>query len=214
MASSRALNQTSLLHGTRMLCRSDGSLAAVVERFGPPPLWSRRPGFATLVRIILEQQVSLASARALFLRLQTAAGRVAPDAITELGVGGLRRLGLTRQKAGYCAGLADRVRSGDLDLRRVARLPDDAGRRALLSVRGIGPWTVDIYFLMALRRPDVWPVGDLALADAAFRTLGLRTRPSQVMLSRIAHRWSPWRSVAARILWHYYLSSRAGRAPE
>lgn len=204
----RALNYRHLRRATRILCARDRSLAVVVARYGAPPLWGRRPGFSTLVRIILEQQVSLVSARALFLRLRDATGDITPAALVNLGPSGLRRLGLTRQKADYCAGLAERVLRRELDLAQIARLPDEEGRRVLLEVRGLGPWSVDIYLLMALRRPDVWPAGDLALAQAAFRLKRLAARPSELQLGRLAERWIPWRSVAARILWHFYLSDR------
>ncbi len=180
----------------------------MVERFGPPPLWARRPGFATLTRIILEQQVSLASARAAYSRLQAAAGRVIPSRVAALSEARLRRAGLTRQKAAYCRGLATHIIDGKLVLGRLDRLADDTVRQALLQVPGIGRWTADIYLLMALGRPDVWPEGDLALAKAASRVKRLRRSPGADSLRRLARRWAPWRAVAARILWHAYLSER------
>lgn len=178
----------------------------VVRRFGAPPLWGRRPGFPTLVRIILEQQVSLAAARTMYLRLQAAAGSLTAEAIAGLGYERIRALGFTRQKAGYCHELALRLEGGHLDLGAVARADDETGRRVLLEVRGLGRWSVDIYYLMALRRPDVWPHGDLALAESASRLKLTRGRADYDRLGRLAARWAPWRSVAARILWHYYLS--------
>jgi DNA-3-methyladenine glycosylase II len=182
-----------------------------VRRWGPPPLWGRRPGFATLLRIILEQQVSLASARALFLRLRAHVGQVTPAAVAGLRIRGLQGLGFTRQKATYCAGLAEEIMIGRLDLRTLAAYDDATARTTLLALHGVGPWSADIYLLMALRRPDVWPAGDLALAEALRRVKGLRTRPGPERLERIARVWAPWRAVAARILWHYYLATRAER---
>ena len=208
----RQLTAASLAEGTRTLCAVDRHLAEVVDRFGAPPLWARRPGFATLVRIILEQQVSLASARALCLRLAARTGGVTPAAVDALGVGGLRQLGLTGQKAAYCEGLARLVNEGALNLTSIARMPDAEGRERLLRVRGLGPWSVDIYLLMALRRPDVWPAGDLALAVAMQRVKKLRRRPDAVQQARVAARWTPYRSVAARILWHHYLSAPSSRS--
>ncbi|MHC4220442.1 MAG: DNA-3-methyladenine glycosylase family protein, partial [Planctomycetota bacterium] len=202
------LTSSSLLRGVRTLCARDGGLADVVQSFGPPPLWARRPGFATLARIILEQQVSLASARAAYDRLQRAAGRVTPRRVAGLSETRLRRAGLTRQKAAYCRRLATSIIEDKLRLSHVSQLDDDAARTHLVEVPGIGPWTADIYLLMALGRPDVWPDGDLALAKAAQRVKRLRTCPSQERLRRLATAWSPWRAVAARILWHAYLSSR------
>ncbi len=203
----RRLDRSGLAWATRALCQRDPRLAEVVRRFGAPPLWGRQPGFRTLVRIILEQQVSLAAARTMYLRLASATGALTPESLARLGVDGMRGLGFTRQKSAYCHELALRLVAGDLDLGAVARADDESGRRRLLEVRGLGPWSVDIYFLMALRRPDIWPHGDLALAESA-RRLGLtRGRAEPERLNRIAEQWAPWRAVAARILWHFYLES-------
>lgn len=203
------LQRASLLVAVRRLARGDRRLARLVMQYGPPPLWARRPGFATLLRIILEQQVSLASARALFLRLETVLGEVSATTIAALGVTGLQGLGLTRQKAGYACGLAQSVLDGSLPLARLSRLPDEESREHLIRVRGIGPWTANIYLLMALRRPDIWPPGDLALHKALSRLHGFEGVLSLVDAERMAERWRPYRGVAARILWHAYLSERA-----
>jgi DNA-3-methyladenine glycosylase II len=200
------LSRASLAEGTRHLAEADPHLGRVVARHGVPPMFGRRPGFATLVHIILEQQVSIAAARTMFRRLGQHVGGVTPEAIARVGVQGMRDFGLTRQKSAYCHGLAERVLDGRLDLAAVARSDEHAARAALLEVPGVGPWTVDIYLLMALRRPDVWPRGDLALAAALRETRGLRKLPDHEQQSRIAARWRPWRSVAARILWMHYLA--------
>jgi DNA-3-methyladenine glycosylase II len=206
-APARPLDRTAQLRATRVLCARDADLRRVVERYGPPPLWGRPTGFATLVRIILEQQVSLASADAMFTRLRNSIGRVSSARVAQLSTAELRRIGFTRQKAGYCLGLAQQIEDGELSLRRFAKCDDATVRRTLTQVRGIGPWTADIYLLMALRRPDVWPDGDLALATAARRIKRLRQQPTADRLRRIAAAWHPWRSVGARILWHFYLST-------
>jgi DNA-3-methyladenine glycosylase II len=161
-----------------------------------------------LIRIILEQQVSLLSAKAMYRRLDVHLGGITPRSIDALRITGLRKLGVTRQKAAYCHGLATRVLDGTLDLSAVARSPDDEGRLALLKVPGLGPWSVDIYYLMALRRPDVWPQGDLALAAALRDVKRLRALPSAEEQRAFAVQWAPWRSVAARILWAHYLAHR------
>jgi DNA-3-methyladenine glycosylase II len=171
-------------------------------------MWGRRPGFATLVQIILEQQVSITAARTLFRRLSGQLGGMSPQRVAAAGVTALRGFGLTRQKATYCHGLALRVLDGRIDLAAAARGPDDMGRRALLEVPGLGPWSVDIYYLMALRRPDVWPTGDLALALAMKELWRLRRLPGPDEQHRLAGRWSPWRSVAARMIWAHYLAER------
>lgn len=206
------LTNNSLIEATRALCRVDTDLAGVVERFGPPPLWARPPSFTTIIRIVLEQQVSLSSAHAVFKRLRDSVDTFTPDSLALLSVTDFRKRGLTRQKAEYCQGIARSIVSGHLDLRGLAKIDDDGVRRALINVRGIGPWSADVFLLMALRRPDIWPDGDLALAESARRVKRLRARPSPRRLARIASRWAPWRSVAARILWHSYLSERAKRS--
>lgn len=207
----RQLTRSAIRLGVCALSATDPDLAGIVRRLGVPPFWGRRPGFPTLVRIILEQQVSLAAARTMYQRLAQRAGAVTPESLIALGVSGLRTLGFTGQKAGYCVGLAASVHSGELDLATVAGADDDTGRRMLRQVRGLGPWSVDIYFLTALRRPDVWPHGDLALADAVHRIKRLRKRPDHDTLTRLARQWAPWRSVAARILWQDYLAVRGKR---
>jgi DNA-3-methyladenine glycosylase II len=188
------------------LAARDPDLASAVDRFGPPPLWGRPPGFATLVRIILEQQVSLRSAAAAYRRLRVEVGRVTPVRVAERGTPALRAAGLTRQKAAYCVALAEAIVANDLDLAAVGRLPVEAAHARLVALPGVGPWTADIYLLMALRHPDVWPRGDLALAKATWRVKRLRTLPDEAALSRLAEAWIPLRAVAARILWHVYLS--------
>jgi DNA-3-methyladenine glycosylase II len=204
----RTLTRASLDLGARALRRRDRDLGFVLDRLGVPPLWGRRPGFPTLVRIILEQQVSVAAALTLYRRLFRRLGGVSATGVAAMGEAGLREFGLTRQKARYCYGLAVRVLDGSLDLSSVAALPDDDGRAVLLSVPGLGPWSVDIYYLMALRRPDVWPRGDLALASALRDVLRMDRLPTREKQWTIAERWSPWRSVAARLLWAHYLSAR------
>ena len=184
-----------------------------MTRFGPPPLWARRPGFATLVQIVLEQQVSLASARATFERLRDACGEVSPARFATLTAAQVQSAGVTRQKTSYCLGIARQIVDGTLDLRRLGRADDLEARRRLVEIRGIGPWTADIYLLMALGRPDIWPDGDLALATAAHQVKRLRRRPDTKRLRQLATSWAPWRAVAARILWHHYLSTRGGRHP-
>ena len=203
------LHRGSLLSAVRTLTRGDPRLAGLVARHGVPPLWARRPGFASLLRIILEQQVSLASAEAIYHRLATAVEQVRPENILALGTVGLQGLGLTRQKASYACGLAMQVLEGQLALDRLGRYDDDEAREHLMRVRGIGLWTANIYLLMALRRPDIWPSGDLALHKALGRLDGTGRVPSSGEAEQLAARWRPLRAVAARILWHAYLAERA-----
>ncbi|NNF59758.1 MAG: DNA-3-methyladenine glycosylase 2 family protein [Gammaproteobacteria bacterium] len=203
--SAPSLNEATMAAAVKQLCVSDPVLARVIQDRGPPPFWTRSRGWQTLVRIILEQQVSLASGRSAFRRLRAG---VSPFSVTTLAATSLEQLrgcGLTRQKAGYVQGLARHVADGDLNLSVVARQQDDEARAALCSIRGIGQWTADCYLLFALRRPDVWPPGDLALLRGIEDLY--RTR-SERRIARLLRTWQPWRAVAARILWHDYLERR------
>ncbi len=177
MSKPSRLTKTLLHNAVDELCEADDDLARVVESFGPPPLWARKPGYATLVHIILEQQVSLASAKAVFEKLKTATNGVTPEAIRKLKVDGLRELGFTGQKAQYCHGLAELIVANQFDLKKLSRCDEHTARDTLLNIRGIGPWTADIYLLMVLRHPDIWPDGDLALAESARQIKRLRKRP-------------------------------------
>lgn len=205
------LDRTSLQHGTRSLSVLDPDLAKVTKLHGPPPLWDRRPGFDTLIRIILEQQVSLASGRAIYCRVKKALGEISATSVDRRGVDGLRALGVTRQKSAYCVEAARRVRAGVLDLDGLADATDAEARSHLLQVRGIGPWTADVYMLMALGRPDVWPAGDVALLTALHVLKSLPATPTADESALLAAPWAPWRSVAARILWHGYLKGTLAR---
>jgi DNA-3-methyladenine glycosylase II len=160
------------------------------------------------VLLILEQQVSLAQGRAMYARIASAAGEVTPASVATLGEGRLRALGVTRQKSAYLAALAMQIEQKALDLGALARLSDAEAHAALDALRGIGPWTAQCYLLFALRRADVFPAADLALMEAVRDLWKLRERPSAEALARRAYTWRPHRAVAARLLWHHYLSER------
>ena len=202
-----SLTHASLLDGVTQLTGFDLELAGVVALYGPPPLWDREPGFATLIYIILEQQVSLASARAAYTRLVEALGVVTPEGFLKLDDAALKTIGFSRQKTAYGRHLARAVAGGALDLEGLSRLPDDAVRVELIKLKGIGRWTADIYLMEALLRPDVWPNGDLALASAVKQVKRLDTLPGPDELLALGEAYRPWRSVAARLFWHYYLST-------
>ncbi len=208
------LNETVFSQGVRLLAGRDAHLAEVVEKHGQPPLWVREPGFPTLVYIILEQQVSLASAKAAFDRLKFAVHPLTPGRFLKLTDSELLRIGFSRQKALYTRLLAESLARGYFDLRDLHHLQDDAARKMLVAFKGIGKWTADIYLLSALRRPDIWPTGDLALATAVQEVKRLRRRPSPERLEKMSEPWRPWRAVAARLFWHHYLSKRGQRTSE
>lgn len=189
------------------LCAVEPAFGRVIERYGPPPAWGRPQGFATLMRIILEQQVSLASGKAAFDRLN-AAGPVIPSQFLRYSDEALKAIGFSRQKMAYGRSLSEAILDRKLDLQALNRLPDDDVRAELTQIKGIGIWTANIYLLMGMQRPDVWPTGDIALA-AAYQELTDRcSRPNADALERISRQWSPWRSTAARLLWHFYLSCK------
>ena len=200
------LDLAGLRAATAVLADRDPDLAGILARHGPPPLWDRPAGFATLVAIILEQQVSLASGAAALARLRATAGALEPAPIAALGEGGVRAAGQTRQKARYVVALANAALDGRFDAGAIAAAEDDDARARLVALLGVGRWTADIYLLMALRRPDIWPDGDLALAAALRRAKGLATIPDGAAQRAAAEPWRPWRAVAARLLWHAYLA--------
>lgn len=170
-------------------------------------MWSRPPGFATLALIILEQQVSLASARAAFARLRGVVGPVTAANVAAAVPSQLRAAGLTRQKTAYLQEAACAVAGGHLRLAALARMDDAGVHEALTAVKGIGRWSADVWLLMVLRRPDPWPVGDRALQVAARRLWQLPVLPGQDELARLGEPFRPYRAVAARLLWHYYLQA-------
>ncbi|HEV2915153.1 MAG TPA: hypothetical protein VGX92_17885 [Pyrinomonadaceae bacterium] len=203
-----SLNERTLARGLRFLAARDAELAGILKELGPPPMWAREAGFHTLLHIILEQQVSLASARAAYERLRAACRPLMPERFMELNDSTLKTIGFSHQKAAYGRELARSILEGRLNLGALTRMDDREAKSELIKVKGIGPWTADIYLLMALGRPDVWPCGDLALAVAVERVKGLARRPGPAELDAYGLSWQPWRAVAARLLWHYYLSRK------
>lgn len=202
------LTRKSLKEAAGYLATRDKDLARLLEADGVPPLWARKQGFSTLIHIILEQQVSLASALAMYRRLVDNLVPFTPKRFLEVGSSYLRSLGLTRQKAAYCINVAEAILVDRLDLKAVSRMDDLAAAVTLTRIKGIGPWTADIYLLMALRRPDVWPSGDIALTNTVRKVKELHKHPSPPALTEIAEVWRPFRSVAARMLWHHYLAGK------
>jgi DNA-3-methyladenine glycosylase II len=203
------VTRATLAAGVAALCATDAKLAAIVARYGPPPLWARPAGFVTLARIVLEQQVSLEAAATLYRRLdRDLPGGFGAEAIAATTLDVLRANGLTRQKARCIHGLAVAVVTREVDLPALARHPDEEAMARLVALHGIGPWTAAVYLLFALRRPDIWPSGDLALRLALRDGYGWEAVPSRDVADRHAGRWAPLRSIAARMLWWGYLRQR------
>ena len=191
-------------HALHDLTQRDEDLARVIRDYGRPTVMRRTGGFKSLVLLILEQQVSLASADACYKRLITAVPRLNPLNILALSDSGFREAGVSRQKTRYIRDLADAVLNKRLKLESLLYLRDEEVRENLSQVKGIGPWTADVYLLACLSRPDVWPTGDMALQTAVRDIKGLGNRPDEKELFEIGELWKPWRSVAASLLWHYY----------
>jgi DNA-3-methyladenine glycosylase II len=203
------LTQKTLALAARELAARDELLANILVTYGDPPLWQRASGFRTLVHIILEQQVSLSSAKSMLLRLEQAIQPFTPERFLELGELHLRGLGVTRQKSAYLLHLSENIVSGELSLRQLSKFSDEQALVHLTRIKGIGLWSANIYLLMAMRRADIWPAGDLALAVAIKELKGLAARPSPEELEQIAESWRPHRAVAARMLWQYYLGRKS-----
>ncbi|MDW4497567.1 DNA-3-methyladenine glycosylase 2 family protein [Sulfitobacter sp. D35] len=185
--------------GAAWLARAEPRFAAALEAVGPLPLRRKPDGFAQLLSAIVSQQVSLASARAIWGRLE-AAGLTDPTRVAALSEEDLRALGLSRQKARYARALA----SADIDYDALRRAEDAEVVARLTQVSGIGVWTAEIYAMFSLGRADVFAPGDLALQEAARLIFDLEARPKERALRQMSEAWSPWRAVAARLLFTYY----------
>ena len=201
------LTHKSLAVACEELFKLDPVLGRSYELYGKPPMWSREPGFATLLKIILEQQVSLASAQACFDKLCARVRELTPENLLRSADAELKKDGFSRQKTAYARHLAEAILEERIDLARLKSLPDAEVKHELIKLKGVGEWTSDIYLLMALRRPDVMPKGDIAL-HTAWHKLSGEPRPTSDEFLVVAERWRPYRSVAARMLWHFYLSER------
>lgn len=202
------LTEESCRHSMAALAGRDAVLAAVVSKWGIPPFWVHPTGFPGIVLAILGQQVSLESAQATFNKLAAALGAVEPEPFLELGDEALKSVGFSRQKASYVRDVARMIVSREFDPAELETLSDEGVRVRLVGLRGIGVWTADTYLLFALRRPDAWPSGDLALAKAIQELENRPAMPSWAEVDAHAEQWRPWRAVAARLLWHHYLSVR------
>ncbi|MEO6052003.1 MAG: DNA-3-methyladenine glycosylase 2 family protein [Pyrinomonadaceae bacterium] len=202
------LTKAKLKSASKQLAREHPELAVVYDSYGTPPLWDRPTGFATLLQIILEQQVSLASAKACFDKLSVHLGDVSPRAFLSLSDAELKAVGFSRQKTAYARHLSEAVLEGRIDLNGLHVLTDAEVKAELIKLKGVGEWTSDIYLLMAMLRPDVMPKGDIALHAAYQKLTGAERRPGSDEFVTMAERWKPFRSVAARLLWHFYLSEK------
>lgn len=193
-----------LAKAMRKLAKADARLAAILAETGMPALRRRPAGFAGLAAIVCGQQLSTASAAAIWSRLSAAFDPFDHDAVRRARATRLARLGLSAPKIKSIKAIATEIAQGRLDLGTIAQSEADSAHRALVAVHGIGPWTADIYLLFCLGHADAWPAGDLALQEAARMAFDLEARPSAKELTALADDWRPWRGAAAHLLWKYY----------
>jgi len=190
------------------LARKDKHLKNVIKQHDYPPLWSRVASFATLIHIILEQQVSLASAKAAFLKLEAKIGHITPEKIIQLSDEEMKACYFSRQKIKYAKHLATAIINNELSIEQLNDLPDESLRTELKKIKGIGDWTVDVFMMMALHRCDCFPAGDIALIKSIKEVKGLAPLTSKEEILLIADTWKPYRTIAAFILWHAYIKKR------
>jgi DNA-3-methyladenine glycosylase II len=205
-------SEADLAIGLKALLAADPRFAEISARAGPPPLRRRPGGFAGLAAIVVSQQVSTASAGAIWGRLNAAFEPFGSKAVRRARPAKLQRIGLSAAKIRTLKAIAKAVEDGTLDLAALASLPADDAHALLTSVHGIGPWTADIYLLFCLGHADAWPAGDLALQEAARIAFALDARPTAKAMVPLAEPWRPWRGVAARLLWAYYRAAKGREA--
>lgn len=203
----KKLDTATLTEGLEALSRVDSDIARALEEAGPPSMRGREPGFEALLSAIVSQQISKAAAQTVWDRLAIAANPLSPETVLALSDDDLRAAGLSRQKANYARGLAEAVFTGAIDLDGLPSLHDEAVIEQLVSLKGIGRWSAEIYLLFALGRADAFPADDLALMIGAQRLKRLDERPNRTVLMEIAEAWRPWRGPAALLLWHYYAAT-------
>lgn len=187
----------------------DADLGMIIKTYGYPPMWSRPNSFETLIHIILEQQVSLASALSALNKLRDHVKVITPEAVLLLTDEEFRACYFSRQKTSYTRHLAEAIAGGHLDLTVLEQLPDEEIRRKLTSLKGIGNWTADIYLIFVLQHADIFPLGDLAAVNALKRVKHLPANADREEVIRISESWKPYRTIATMLLWHYYLSTPA-----
>ena len=187
------------------LTAKDPVFIQIIKTYGFPTIPRRPQGFATLVLLILEQQVSIDSAKAAFVKLQSKIQNFIPSALLDLSDESFRSAGVSRQKTAYIKGLATAIINNQIDLESLSFKSSDEVREELIQLKGIGNWTVDIYLMFALEAPDIFPIGDIAVINTMKELWGFETR-EQMLLH--AQNWSPYRSYATYLLWHHYLKKR------
>lgn len=209
-ATTEAIPTTFNAENYRQLCdhlaSRDAHLQSILDNYHYPPMWTRENTFETLVHIILEQQVSLASALAALNKLKEKTKDITPATILPLSDEEMKACFVSRQKMGYIRGLAQAITNKEINLEAFTHMPDDEVRQILIALKGIGNWTIDVYLMFALQRADLFPIGDLAAVNALKHLKELAPETTRKDIIAISEQWKPFRSVASMMLWHYYLS--------
>jgi len=205
------ITKSTFAESAHELGRRDKDFARLIKDIGLPGLRSRQTGYSTLLKIICGQQVSTSAARVIGGRLDAIEKPMKPETVLNLGPEKLRKVGLSGQKVNYAIGIAEAVVSGEFSFRRVARMSDEDAIEEMIKLKGIGRWSAEVYLLFALRRPDLWPVDDLGVIKGLMHLKGMKERPRREELVAMAEAWRPWRSVAARLLWHHINSVGVSR---
>ena len=204
MGKPRKLTKHTMPHHVRALRKQCGHMAHAYSVGGMPPARDREGGFRTLLRIIIDQQISVHAGAAIWAKLEKRLTDITAARVLAVQEHTLQECGLSGQKIRYARELAKAIRSGDLDLEALHKLDDDTAAAQLTQVKGVGTWTAEIYLMFAMGRPDIMPAGDLAIQVAAKNLMGLQERPSIKELRVIAERWAPYRTAAAIMLWQFY----------
>ena len=204
----KVFNRDNFQQLCNQLAKRDPHLKAIIAQYGHPPMWSRPASFESLIHIILEQQVSLAAAKAALEKLRQKLGKITAPRLLLLTDEELRACYFSRQKTGYARCLAAAIVTKKLVLKKLATASDEEIRAQLKSIKGIGDWTVDIYLLFVLQRADVFPTGDLAMMNALKEVKQLPKQTAKETILQMAEAWRPYRSLATMLLWHHYIKTR------
>ena len=206
--STATFGEADLARICRQLAKKDPHIKTIIAEHGYPPLWSRNASFETLVHIILEQQVSLASAKAALVKLKEKIGAVTPKKLLLLSDEELKACYFSRQKIVYTRCLANAIETGELSIKKIQTLPDEEVRATLTQLKGIGNWTVDVFLMMVLHRTDLFPTGDIALMNSVRYVKQLPAHTTKEEILALAEAWRPNRTVAAFLFWHAYIKRK------
>ena len=204
----QTFTEESLVTICNKLAKKETAFKNILDEYGYPPFWARKASFETLIHIILEQQVSLASARAALQKLKEQIGTVTPKKLIQLSDAALKACYFSRQKIVYARCLAEAFVKRKIVLQKLAELPDEEIRSSMLQVKGIGNWTVDVFLMMVLHRPNLFPTGDIALMNSVKHVMKLPASTSKEHILELAKSWQPYRTIAAFMFWHAYIKRK------